>query len=258
MEDDLKASLLAPPEIAVSLKKRWERWLYLLFVSMLTCGVCYCYDNPQALESAIESDLGIGATSYTVLYGVYSFPNMFVPLIGGALIDWLGVNIAIFLFTMIVCAGQSLFMLGGYQQSYLLMVLGRILFGIGSESVVVCQSACISKWFKSKELAFAFMMGLLVSRVSSSLNAFITPLLYTTYGNLGTPLLVGNMVALLSVFAGLICIAFEMKEIRIEKQNLEAENLARSIVGDSSEVVTDVPIDDIAKEIEEKLRGDDE
>lgn len=35
------------------------------------------------------------------------------------------------------------------------MVLGRIIFGLGNESLHLCPAAIISKWFKHQEMALA-------------------------------------------------------------------------------------------------------
>ena len=35
------------------------------------------------------------------------------------------------------------------------MVLGRIIFGLGNESLHLCPAAIISKWFKNQEMALA-------------------------------------------------------------------------------------------------------
>jgi MFS family permease len=70
-----------------------------------------------------------------MLYSVYSFPNIILPFFGGILIDKLGVRVAILIFSTVLIAGQMIFTLGGFLTKYWLMILGRTLFGIGSESL---------------------------------------------------------------------------------------------------------------------------
>jgi MFS family permease len=40
-------------------------------------------------------------------------------------------------------------------KSFGVMLIGRVLFGIGGESISVVQSSITTGWFKNKELAFA-------------------------------------------------------------------------------------------------------
>ena len=57
---------------------------------------------------------------------------------------------------------------------------GRLIFGAGSESLIVVQSAIISRWFKGKEMALAFGIALTISRVGT-LFSFNTEELISRY-----------------------------------------------------------------------------
>lgn len=59
--------------------------------------------------------------------------------------------------------------------SYTLMLIGRLVFGLGGECMSVSQSAIISQWFKGKELSFAFGITLCVARVGSYINGIALP-----------------------------------------------------------------------------------
>ena len=69
-------------------------------------------------------------------------------------------------------------MTGGFQHNYNELIAGRIIFGMGGESMGVAQSAIISVWFKGKELAFALGLNLSVSRLGSVINAAVLPSVY--------------------------------------------------------------------------------
>jgi MFS family permease len=95
------------------------------------------------------------------MYSVYSLPNMFIPLIGGALIDSMNPIHVLIGFSTIVCLGQTLFAIGVTTKWFSLMLFGRILFGIGGESISVAQASITTRWFSGKELSFA--LGLSIS-----------------------------------------------------------------------------------------------
>jgi MFS family permease len=47
------------------------------------------------------------------------------------------------------------------------MAAGRLVFGIGAESLIVAVTTAIAKWFRGKELSFAFGVNLTIARLGS-------------------------------------------------------------------------------------------
>jgi MFS family permease len=47
------------------------------------------------------------------------------------------------------------------------MASGRLIFGLGAESLIVAVTTAIAKWFRGKELSFAFGINLTISRLGS-------------------------------------------------------------------------------------------
>ena len=47
------------------------------------------------------------------------------------------------------------------------MALGRLIFGMGAESLNVAVTAALARWFKGKELSFAFGINLTICRLGS-------------------------------------------------------------------------------------------
>ena len=70
-------------------------------------------------------------------------------------------------------------MIGGYSSNFGIMIAGRVVFGMGGESMQVAQSAIVSSWFKGKELAFAMGLNLSIGRLGSVINAAIIPAVYS-------------------------------------------------------------------------------
>ena len=48
---------------------------------------------------------GINTFEYTILYAVYSLPNIVLPLFGGFFVDKIGIRIGLLLFSSLVAAG---------------------------------------------------------------------------------------------------------------------------------------------------------
>lgn len=74
---------------------------------------------------------------------------MVVPLIGGMLIDTKGPRIALILTATLCVIGQTIFGFGGYKNVWAVMLVGRIVFGLGGEVLHAAQNTIISRWFKA-------------------------------------------------------------------------------------------------------------
>ena len=190
-----------------TLKKSWVRWLLLGMACFYMLGNNFCYDNPGPLETQLEHQFGIGSARYAMLYTIYSLPNMVLPVLGGMLLDYMGIRIGLILFCAILTLGQALFTAGGQMGNYDLMLAGRGVFGAGGESMAVAQSSIVSVWFKGKELAFALGLNLSVARLGSVINAAVVPTVYAKHG-LGCALGVGFMLCVFSLLNsfGIACI----------------------------------------------------
>jgi MFS family permease len=122
--------------------------------------------------------LKITTSTFNLLYSVYSYPNTVLPIFGGIFLDIIGLRLGILVFSGILTIGQGVFMIGGYQKSFGIMIAGRVIFGFGGESLSVAQSAIVSKWFKGKELAMALGLNISISRLGSVINGMIVPKIY--------------------------------------------------------------------------------
>ena len=58
--------------------------------------------------------MNISTVKYGMFYSFYSYPNIILPLIGGVMLDKIGVRLGLIVFTIFVTVGQMVFMFGGY------------------------------------------------------------------------------------------------------------------------------------------------
>ncbi len=63
------------------------------------------------------------------------------------------------IFTSIVGIGQFLFSLGFSQLSLFTMVAGRIIMGIGGESIVITTTSLIAEYFKQDYLSLSIVLS---------------------------------------------------------------------------------------------------
>lgn len=142
----------------------WVRWAVLLFTSLALFGNYYVYDSIAPVASLLAEKLGFQDTQLGTLNAIYSFPNIVMVLIGGVIIDRIGTRKATLYFTAICLLGAILTASTG---SFVVMAAGRLVFGLGAESMIVAVTAALGQWFKGKQLAFAFGLNLSLARAGS-------------------------------------------------------------------------------------------
>ena len=163
------------PEYLNKTYKKKYRFLQMILCSVFVMGNYFCYDYPASLELQIEKKFNVTTSEYGLLYTGYAAPNLIMPLIGGCLSDKLGKRTTLLIFVVFLCVGQGIFALGGYWLNFNLMVVGRVIYGIGCESMYVGQSVILTEWFINYELQLAMGMSSCVPLLGSFLGGAVVP-----------------------------------------------------------------------------------
>jgi MFS family permease len=180
---------------------RLYRFTILLFISLLVFGSYFAYDSIGALETTLMKELHLDRSTIGNLYTAYSVAAIAIAFFGGMLYDKLGPRRASLLFSSLIFLGAVMVAMA---RSKWMLFGGRLVFGAGSESLIVVQSAIISRWFKGKEMAMAFGISLTISRVGT-LFSFNTEELIASYsGSFRTALWAAALLCLFSVLCNLV------------------------------------------------------
>ncbi|HRS53770.1 MAG TPA: MFS transporter [Bacteroidales bacterium] len=142
------------------------RWLILALISFAMFGNYYIYDSISPLADLLVKQLNFTDQNIGLLQGIYSFPNIIMVLIGGIIIDRIGTKKSALLFTILVFIGS---IITAISSNFSIMVTGRLIFGLGAESMIVAITTVIARWFKGKELSLAFGLNLTIARLGSFL-----------------------------------------------------------------------------------------
>jgi MFS family permease len=143
---------------------RLYRWTVLLFVAVALGGNYYIYDSINPLERVFIDKLGFSATAFGWLNSSYSVAAVLTLLIGGIIIDRIGTKKAFTVFAAFCLCGAALTAARGRPG---IMIAGRTVLGLGAESMIVAGTTVLAKWFKGKELSFAFGINLTIARLAS-------------------------------------------------------------------------------------------
>jgi len=145
---------------------RTFRWVVLIFISLTMFGNYYVYDCIAPIADLLAKQLGFSESNIGLLQAIYSIPNVFMVVIGGYVVDRIGTRKAIFIFGTLCFIGAGVTTLSATLS---VMATGRLVFGLGAESLIVAVTTAVAKWFRGKELSFAFGINLMISRFGSLL-----------------------------------------------------------------------------------------
>jgi len=180
---------------------RVYRFTILLFISLLVFGSYFAYDSIGALETTLMRELHLGRSTIGNLYTAYSVAAIAIVFFGGMLYDKLGPRRASLLFCGLVLLGAVMVAMATNKW---MLFAGRLVFGAGSESLIVVQSAIISRWFKGKEMALAFGITLTISRVGTLFSFNTEELIAKYFGSYRVALWAAALFCLFSLLCNLI------------------------------------------------------
>lgn len=185
---------------------RFYRFTILVFISLLVLGSYFAYDSIGALETTLMRELSLDRSTIGNLYTAYSVAAIAIVFFGGMLYDKLGPRKASLLFSTLVFLGAVIV---AVAKGKWMLIFGRLVFGAGSESLIVVQSAIISRWFKGKEMALAFGIALTLSRVGTLFSFNTEELIADHFHSFRTALWAAALLCLFSVLCNLVFVVMD-------------------------------------------------
>jgi MFS family permease len=95
-----------------------------------------------------------------------------------------------------------------------MMMLGRLVFGLGAETQIVMLNKVLAKWFMGRELALAFGLKLGVARVGSALGMSVSPRVAAGHG-FNSALWLGAVVMMAGLVLFIVYILMDLKTERL-------------------------------------------
>lgn len=178
----------ATPALVRPQPSKVYRWVVLVFVSLAMFGNYYFYDALSPLADILQKQLHFTDQNIGLLNSFYSIAPIATVLIGGFIIDRIGTRRATFLFGVICLIGAVLTAATG---TFIIMAAGRLVFGMGAESLIVAVTTALAKWFRGKELSFAFGVNLVIARFGTLLAQSSPSWARSAYNSWQTPWWIG-------------------------------------------------------------------
>ena len=168
----------------------------------------YFYDALSSIKSVLQSELHFSNTDYGLIVSFYSLLNVVMVMVGGTILDKWGIRKTAFVFLGISTLGAFITAYGAseyynkggfayqlmssfltnYSSPLKMMMLGRLFFGIGAETIIVVVNKILVKWYKGKEIAFAFGLNISVARLGTTIALIYSPI------SIGSPILINGVL----------------------------------------------------------------
>jgi sugar phosphate permease len=134
------------------------RWVVFVILALAYFFVYFHRVSTAVVASDIMNTFGIGAASIGLLGSAYFYAYTAMQLPSGILTDIWGVKKTAGIFTLLAAFGA---ILTGLASNFTLVLIGRVLIGIGVAMVYIPIMKVLAVWFKKNE--FASMSGLLLA-----------------------------------------------------------------------------------------------
>ena len=207
-----------------------NRWLVLILLSGLTFGTYWFQDCLGPLKGLFETELGFTSSQFGMLVSSTTWANLALMIIvGGIALDRWGTRLTGSIFGTLAVVGAFMVYFGskgtfGSDPKTMMttMVIGRILFGTGLETVCVMVSRAIVKWFKGYELALAMGINMAFGRLGSAGTNFFG--LEVAKGNVSTGLSFAASLIGLGLIMFFIYLFFDVKFETKEQSQASADD----------------------------------
>lgn len=140
------------------------KWLMLALAALTIMGSYYTYDSIAPVAAMLRDQRGFTQLQIGQLNAVFNLPNIALALVGGILIDRIGAGLTILIAAVVSTIGAILTAVG---DPFALMLVGRLLFGLGNETLYIALLVGIAQWFHRGGSALAIALFFSMARVGS-------------------------------------------------------------------------------------------
>ncbi len=200
------------------------RWFVLIAVSFLMFTGYFFTDIMSPLKNVICDNYGWTNTEYGTFAGSYSMITLFFLIIGGIILDKMGIRFTGTTFIGVMILGSffnyyamtETFNNGGlgydflnsflpaYKPSLKLAIMGYALFGLGVEMSGITVSRILVKWFKGKEMALAMGLQMATARGGMLLAFSGSTFIAGSDNVVSRPLLLGVILLIVGLLSFLV------------------------------------------------------
>ncbi|KAJ7492226.1 major facilitator superfamily domain-containing protein [Mycena latifolia] len=126
----------------------------LALALMLPVGSSFSENTLGPLKATLVRELKITNAQYGAIASATGLVNSILPVAGGFLMDYVGVNWGSMFCAVFVFVGSMVSALGTNFDSFKLILGGRVIMGLGSTMIETAASKIETHWFRKRGLGF--------------------------------------------------------------------------------------------------------
>ncbi|KAI8347311.1 major facilitator superfamily domain-containing protein [Blakeslea trispora] len=183
-EEDKSVEIVADGGDTSLANAPWQYKVIALITALLfPFGTHFSMSALSAMKKEVVANLAITNTQYGVISASVSIINTLFPIAGGIFIDLFGSVWGTLATNFVIVLGALLTAISAKYKSYALMIVSRVIFGVGSGLIVTMQQSLLSKWFRTRHLSIAIGLQLSVGRLSKFLGTLVANSIAKTTGD---------------------------------------------------------------------------
>ena len=128
------------------------RWAALVVLTTARASMGFQFQSLASVSPMLVRDLGIGYADVGFLIGLYMLPGIALALPGGVLGQRFGDKRMVGLGLGLMAAGG---VLSGLAETYVMLMAGRFVSGVGAILLNVLMSKMVTDWFAGREITLA-------------------------------------------------------------------------------------------------------
>ena len=149
------------------------RWVIFAVLALVYFFVYFHRVSPAVMAGDLMTTFGVGATSMGLLGSVYFYAYALMQIPSGIMSDKFGPRRVVAVFTLVAAAGA---ILTGIATDFNMVIMGRLLIGIGVAAVYIPIMKMLSIWFRKNE--FATQSGIMLAVGNVGALSAAAPLAY--------------------------------------------------------------------------------
>ena len=134
--------------------------------------------NPDSIQLQIIKTYNIDIFKFNVMQSIVSLPSVLCCVLAGFLMDAIGLARSALIFAGLTILGSTLFAISAHSGDFNLALIGRGIYGVGSECQLIWFNCLCTIWFFYNEGSFASGVGQSFGRLGGFLAGLTTPLIY--------------------------------------------------------------------------------
>ena len=171
-----KQHQIPTPKITQTELTKTQNLVILFSIVFANVGFWSINDFPQSLADPLIDHFKVTTEDMGLLYSVSSSISIFMAPLAGILIAKKGIGNLAMVFSGLIAFGAFVMYFGVKTEFFSILVLGRAIFSLGAEAVLIAQAAASEKWFSGKFLSFSMGLNLSSGLLSASLSNFLNPM----------------------------------------------------------------------------------